>query len=196
MKVYISPSTQQNNISVNPLYGTEERVMHLIANEVVPLLEEQGITVFKGRADQTLTEMVAESNDLKVDCHIAIHSNAMGGTQSGKARGCEVWIYQNSVGGRKLAEPIYKELEALTPTADRGIKEDTAKYETKATKSPACIVEVAFHDNLLDAEWILTHIKIIAEGIAKGVCTYLGMIYKTNKYKDAIEQIKTIVGGL
>ncbi|HUV84285.1 MAG TPA: N-acetylmuramoyl-L-alanine amidase [Methanosarcinales archaeon] len=196
MRVYISPSTQQNNLSVNPLYGTEERVMHLIADEVVPLLKEQGIEVFRGRKEQTLTEMVAESNDLKVDCHIAIHSNAMGTAEQGKARGCEVWIYQNSLNGRKLAEPIYKQIEALTPTADRGIKETTSLYEVKSTKAPACIVEVAFHDNMLDAEWILSNIKPIAKGIAMGGCEFLGVAFKDNKYKDAIEQIKAIVGGL
>ncbi|HUV84437.1 MAG TPA: hypothetical protein VMV86_01945, partial [Methanosarcinales archaeon] len=78
MKVYISPSTQQGNVSVNPLYGTEERVMHLIANEVIPMLQEQGIEVFRGHKEQTMQEMVAESNFLAVDCHVAIHSNAMG----------------------------------------------------------------------------------------------------------------------
>ena len=196
MKVYISPSTQQGNVSVNPLYGTEERVMHLIADEVVLILQEQGIEVFKGRKEQTMQEMVAESNSLAVNCHVPIHSNAMGAGNEGKARGCEVWIYQNSLNGRKLAEPIYKQLEVLTPTADRGIKETTSLYETRATKAPACIVEVAFHDNMLDAEWILANIKPIAEGIVKGICTYLGVIYKDNKYKDAIEQIKAIVGGL
>ncbi|HUV84291.1 MAG TPA: N-acetylmuramoyl-L-alanine amidase [Methanosarcinales archaeon] len=196
MKVYISPSTQQGNVSVNPLYGTEERVMHLIADEVVLILQEQGIEVFKGRKEQTMQEMVAESNSLAVNCHVPIHSNAMGAGNEGKARGCEVWIYQNSLNGRKLAEFIYKEIEALTPTADRGIKETTSLYEVKATKAPACIVEVAFHDNMLDAEWILANIKPIAEGIVKGICTYLGVIYKANKYKDAIEQIKAIVGGL
>lgn len=196
MRVYISPSTQENNISINPLYGTEEKVMHLIADEVVSMLEEQGITVFKGRESQTLTEMVAESNNLKIDCHIAIHSNAMGTGSEGKARGCEVLIYKGSIKGRQLAEPIYKELSALTPTTDRGVKETTTLYEPRQTKAPACIVEVAFHDNLLDAEWILANIKPIAEGIAKGVCTYLGTTFKVDKYKHAIEQIKAIVGGL
>jgi len=196
MKVYISPSTQQNNISINPLYGTEERVMHLIADEVVMLLKEQGIEVFRGRKEQTLQDMVAESNFLLVDCHIAIHSNAMGTGNEGKARGCEVLIYKGSIKGRQLAESIYKKIEALTPTADRGIKETTNLYETRETKAPACIVEVAFHDNFLDSEWILANIKPIALGIAVGCCESLGVSFKDNKYKDAIEQIKAIVGGL
>jgi len=196
MKVYISPSTQQGNVSVNPLYGTEERVMHLIANEVIPMLQEQGIEVFRGHKEQTMQEMVAESNFLAVDCHVAIHSNAMGTAEQGKARGCEVWTYQNSLNGRKLAGFIYKEIEALTSTADRGIKETISLYEVKATKAPACIIEIGFHDNMLDAEWMLLNIKPIAEGIVKGICSFLGATYKANKYKAAIEQIKAIVGGL
>jgi len=196
MKVYISPSTQQGNVSVNPLYGTEERVMHLIVDEIMPMLKEQGIEGFRGCKEQTMQEMVTESNSLAVNCHVAIHSNAMGTAEQGKARGCEVWTYQNSLNGIKLAGFIYKEIEVLTPTADRGIKETTSLYEVKATKAPACIIEIGFHDNMLDAEWILVSIKSIALGITKGICTYLGVIYKANKYKDAIEQIKAIVGGL
>lgn len=195
-RVYISPSTQENNTSVLKEYGTEERVMHLIADEVCSMLKENGIEVFRGRKEQTLTQMVAESNNLAVDCHVAIHSNAMGADQSGKARGCEVWIYKGSIKGRQLAEAIYRNLEAITPTTDRGIKETTTLYEVRETKAPACIIEVAFHDNIQDAEWILNNIRPIAECITKGICSYLKVSYKVDKYKHAIEQIKKIIEEL
>jgi N-acetylmuramoyl-L-alanine amidase len=196
MRVYISPSTQENNISINPAYGPEERVMHLIADEVVSILKENNIEVFRGRKDQTLQQMVSESNNLAVDCHVAIHSNAMGSAETGKARGMEIWIYKNSITGKRLADAIYKQLEPLTPTADRGIKETTSLYEVRETKAPAVIIEVAFHDNMQDAEWILSNIRPIAENISIGACSFLGITFKVDKYKYAIEKIKAIVGDL
>lgn len=190
MRAYISPSTQEKNITA--LGDTEENVMHRIADELVRLLKDSGIEVFRGQKDETLTRMICESNNLAVDCHIAIHSNA----HDGKTRGCEVFHYPNSANGKKLADSIYKHMEALTPTADRKVQENSAYYELKNTKAPAVIVEVDFHDSIEGATWINNNIYSITETIAEGICGYLGVTLKKNPYRRAIEQIKAILEAL
>ncbi len=44
MKVYLSPSTQENNIGIGG-YGTEEKRMNQVADVVERLLKSSGITV-------------------------------------------------------------------------------------------------------------------------------------------------------
>lgn len=192
MRVYISPSTQQHNKTA--LGDTEENVMHMIADKLVPLLKDSGIEVFRGKKEQTLAQMVTESNNLAVDCHVAIHSNATG--TSAIARGCTIFHYPNSKKGKALAEHIYKHLEALTPTKDRGIVENSTFYELKQTKAPATLIEVDFHDNFDGAKWIMDNIENIAEAIAQGICDYFNVPLKKNPYQVAVEQIKKIIEGL
>ena len=193
MKVYISPSTQQHNTTA--LGDTEENVMHKIADELVPLLKDSGIEVFRGRKEQTLTEMVKESDSKAVDIHVAIHSNATS-TVGDNPRGCEVFYYFNSKKGKLLAEILYKHLEVLTPTKDRGVIPNSTFYELKKTKAPAVLIEVDFHDNVDGAKWIMDNIYPIAETIAKGICEYFNIPLKKNPYRQAVEQIKKILEGL
>lgn len=190
MKAYISPSTQEHNITA--LGNTEENIMHKVTDALMPMLKEVGIDALRGQKTDSLAQMVRESNLFNADIHVAIHSNA----HDGKSRGCEVFHYPNSKDGKRLAESIYKYIEPLTPTADRGIKTSNSYYELKETDAPAVIVEVDFHDTYEGAKWIDDNIYNIAEAIAKGICEYLGVSFKEDKYKVAIEQIKRIVSDL
>lgn len=190
MRIYISPSTQEKNITA--LGNTEENIMHKVADELVPLLKSAGFEVFKGEKSDTLSQMVRQSNLLNVACHVAIHSNA----HDGKTRGCEVYHYKGSKNGKNLAESIYKYMEPLTPTKDRGVKENASFYELRETNAPAALIEVDFHDNYEGAKWIDANIYNIAEAIAKGICEYFGIAYKNDPYKLAVEQIKKIVANL
>ena len=193
MKVYISPSTQEGNKTA--LGGTEEQLMHEIADELTPLLVYNNIEIVRGRKEQTLAQMVIESNNNKVDIHVALHSNAY----NTKTRGCEVYYYSTSTNGAKLAKCIYNYLESLTPTADRGLKHGNHLYEVANTKAPAVLIEVDFHDNYEGANWISDNKANIAEAIAKGICDYFGIKYKSpivetsDKYKKVLINIKKMV---
>jgi N-acetylmuramoyl-L-alanine amidase len=190
MKAYISPSTQEHNITA--LGNTEENIMHKVTDALMPMLKGVGIDALRGQKTDSLTQMVRESNLFNADIHVAIHSNA----HDGKSRGCEIYYYKGSKNGKRLADNIYKYMEPLTPTADRGVKENESFYELKNTNCPAVLIEVDFHDNYEGAKWIDDNIYNIAEAIAKGMCEYLGISFKEDKYKAAIEQIKRIVANL
>lgn len=178
--VYLSPSLQEHNIGAGD-YGTEEFRMNQIADVTQKVLQQHGVTVYRNNPAMTLGQAVADSNAKNPDLHQAIHSNA----GNGRARGCTVFCYKFGCAGEPLARNIYAELEPLTPTADHGVHEGKDyygpgknMYEVWKTNAPAALVEVAFHDNPDDAEWIETHIEIIGKAIAKADLKTLGIPYQ------------------
>lgn len=181
-KVYLSPSTQERNKGVGK-YGTEEERMNQIADIVEQLLKNSGITVIRNKPTMTLKQVVEDSNKNKPDIHFAIHSNAGGGT------GCEVyaWLVPDGKGGYKdtpgyrLAKAVYNEVSKITPMADRGVKQGVHLYEIKNTVASAALIEIAFHDNPVDASWITNNIDNIGKAIAQGICNYFGIPLKEPK---------------
>jgi len=178
--IYLSPSTQENNIGVGN-YGTEEIRMNEVADVTESILRQYGIKVYRNKPEMTLAQLVTDSNSKKPDIHFAIHSNAGG---EGKARGCEVYCHRFGGNGEKLARAIYAVLEPLTSSGDRGVKEghshfDQGKplYELAKTTAPATLAEVAFHDNREDAQWIVQNIEAIGIALAKGVLNYFDIQY-------------------
>lgn len=178
MKVYISPSLQEKNVGVGN-YGTEEMRMNQIADVVCKVLKEKNVDVKRNNPKMTLSQAVEDSNKFKPDLHVAIHSNSA----NGKVRGCEVFCHSKGGTGEQLANNIYLALASRTPSSDRGVKEGKDyyrpgkhMYETFKTKAPAALVEVAFHDNKEDAEWVIKNIRVIGQAIAKAVLKTLGII--------------------
>lgn len=168
VKVYISPSSQHDNVGVGN-YGTEEVRMNQIADVVESELKRVGITTLRNNPSMDITQMVAASNNFGADVHLAIHSNAGGAT------GAEAYYYTGSTASKKLAQAVYDNIAPMTPTADRGVKATTELYEVWATNAVATLVEIAFHDNVADAAFIINNIQAIGVAIAKGVCSYLGI---------------------
>lgn len=202
-KIYISPSTQEKNITA--IGASEEELMHKIADALVPLLKDNGYEILRARKTQTLQQMIKESNDYKADIHIAIHSNAYNTV----IRGAEVFYYSTSVKGKQLAADIYKQLLEISPVSGRGIKTGDHLAEIAQTNAPAVLMEVDFHDNPAGAMWINNNIVLIAEAIAKGVSAFYGKsFYKSapapddkykelaDKYKAGLISIQKIVGDL
>lgn len=172
--VYLSPSAQEQNLGYGT-YGTEETRMNQIADVTQKVLLDHGVVVYRNIPEWSLAQIVIDSNRVKPDLHFAIHSNAGGG------RGAEVFAYSPGGNGEKAAKAIYSEIEPLTPTSDRGVKFNPSLYELKNTDAPAALVEIAFHDNADDANWIIYNIEAIGIALAKGVLNYLGIPYQTPK---------------
>lgn len=172
--VYLSPSIQEGNIGYGD-YGTEEKRMNEVCDVTQKHLFRHGLTVFRNRPDMTLKQVVADSNAKDPTIHFAIHSNAF----NGKVRGSEIYCHRFGGEGERLARLVYDELESITPTKGRGVKEGKDHfglgkplYELSATVAPAALIEVAFHDQPDDAKWILENIESIGIAIAKGILKY------------------------
>jgi len=175
--VYLSPSTQENNIGAGN-YGTEESRMNEIADITEKELKRHGVTVYRNTPNMTLTQVVTDSNNKKPDIHFAIHSNAGGG------RGCEVFCYKFGCAGEAFARSIYNNLSGLTPTTDRGVFQGynfygTGKhmYEVTYTNAPAALVEVDFHDSIEGANFIINNTEKIGVLFAKCILIYFAIPY-------------------
>lgn len=177
--VYLSPSLQEWNVGVGN-YGTEEQRMNQVADVVQYELERHGLDVVRNTPDMTLAEVVRESNAVRPRIHVALHSNA----SNGQARGAEVYTHRFGGRGEQLARDIYSFLSPLTPTEDLGVKESYSlfngqgMYENRRTVAPAALVEVAFHDNPEDAQFIIDNIFEIGRAISQGILQNLGVTYQ------------------
>lgn len=168
--VYLSPSVQDWNIGVGD-YGTEEKRMNEIANFLEKKLLDSGkYEVIRNNPTMNLSEVIADSNRVNPDIHVAIHSNA----GIGNSKGPEIYYYTTSTNGKKLATDIYNNILNIYPDKSfaRGIKPTTELRELRETKAPATLLEVAFHDNLEDSLWIMQNEEKITNAIYKGIEEY------------------------
>lgn len=178
--IYLSPSTQEKNIGFGD-YGTEEKRMNRVTDVTERVLKQHGLVVYRNRPEMTLAQVVTDSNIKKPDIHFAIHSNA----GSGNSRECEVYCHKFGGSGEKLARAVYSEIEPITPSSDRGVKEGCNHYgkgkplyELAYTAAPAALIEIAYHDNKDDAVWIINNIEVIGTVIAKGILKYFDIPFQ------------------
>jgi N-acetylmuramoyl-L-alanine amidase len=178
--VYLSGSTQKDNIGVNG-YGTEADNMQHLANVVKDWigLGQGGITVFRNNADMGLQGSINDSNNSGADIHIALHTNAGGG------RGTEAyyWGGSNNTASVRLTRLLYDRVAPLTAANDRGVKSDHTLYssglaELRETNAVATLIEIMYHDNAEDVADYKTKVDAIAQAIAFAVYDYFGIQFK------------------
>lgn len=168
-KVYLSPSTQSNSLGVGN-FGTEEYRMNMIVDVVERKLLEQGqILIFRNKPSMNKNEIIAESNKLKTDIHIAVHSNY------GEAQGPECFVKVGDERSNGIAKEIYKELMKVyyDKTVDNGLFYNNEILEVMTVNSSAVLVEIGYHDNIKDAKWIVENIEKIGIAIADGIIASL-----------------------
>ena len=113
-KIYLSPSTQENNMYVTG--GSEEYYMNLIADDMVPYLQSSGIQYTRNTKDMTAASSIRQSNSGNYGLHLAIHSNAAPEGQYGSYRGIDVYYSPKSPLGKKAAEIFVRNQSILCPT--------------------------------------------------------------------------------
>lgn len=178
-RVYLSPSNQGNNTYI---IGdtTEKAVCEEIAGYVREALERQGIEAYGWKA--TLAQRIAESNQIGVNVHMAIHTNASGSKagKAGTAQGVTVFTERAGLKSVAASGAIYRELQKIYPWPEksRGVL-DGSFAEVLQPRAATPYLELAFHDNPDDARWILDHKREIGEAVCKGLCAFFEMSYIT-----------------
>ena len=175
-KVFLDPGHGGNDsgaIGVNNLY--EKDIVLQVAKKVEELLKRQGLEVKLSRdVDKTLAlkDRTDMANSWKADCYVSIHCNAF----NGNAKGLETYSLNENTSN--LASNIHSELlNTKAYTVNRGTK--TANfYVLRYSSMRACLVEMAFIDNVEDINMLTQRQDDLATGIAKGICKYLNVEYK------------------
>lgn len=180
--IYLSPSTQDWNYYVNG--GTEEYWMNLLADKMVPMLDASGIRYSRNTPDMTAASSIAASNAGNYDFHLALHSNAAAGDQAGKARGSIVFYYPGSADGKRAAELIADGLKTIYPDPNRVRTEATTTLgEVARVRAPAVLIELAFHDNVEDANWIKANLDNAARVIVLALTEYFGIPFFETEHR-------------
>ena len=171
--IYLSPSTQEFNPYVGG--GNEEQYMNLLADAMEPYLAASGIQYVRNTPEMNAASSIAASNRGNYDLHLALHSNASGGT-AGTVRGAEFYYYPGSVRGQRFAEIAAKNFELIYPLPDSVRTVPTTSLgEVARVKAPGVLIEVAYHDNPLDAQWIRDNIEAMAANIVYSLTEFFGI---------------------
>lgn len=173
-KIYLSPSTQEGNMYVTG--GSEEYYMNLIADAMEPYLMSSGVQFTRNSRDMTASDAIRQSNRGNYDLHVALHSNAAPEEQYGTYTGIDIYYSPISTRGRRAAQIFAKNLKTIypNPTKVRTIT-TTSIGEVTQTRAPSVFLEMGYHDNVSDANWITSNIDRIAANLVLSITEYFGI---------------------
>lgn len=172
--VFLSPSTQEYNPYLTQ--ETEEYYMNLITDAIEPYLEASGIDYGRNNRNNTLSQEIATSNEGNYDLHVAIHSNAAPLDLAGQLTGTDIYYSPNSFYGNEFANILQRNFRNIYPNPEKvNTVPTTTLAEIRRTTAPAALIEVAYHDNPTDEQWIKDNINQIAEIIALSITEYFGV---------------------
>lgn len=175
IKLYYSPSSQpENKYAVGNT--NEQEQCRKIAKKCVEASIRCGFDA-KAGLDGTMYTRVAESNTWGANAHIPIHSNAF----DKKVSGFRGFYYKAGGEGHKLVAAIKDTVAPITPGTSDGLSAQPKLYEVYASNAPCAYLELGFHDNKEEAQYIIDHTDDLAEAIVKGVCKHYGVKYVAPK---------------
>lgn len=179
-KIYISPSSQtENAYAVGNT--TEAAQCRKIALALVEALRRCGFEARTNTTDgKSMYDRVAESNAWGADAHIPIHTNAY----NGQTAGFRGFAYNTSGEGFRLVKAIMAAVAPLTPGESDAVTAQPQLYEIKASNAPCAYLELGFHDNPTEAQYIIKHTEELAEAICQGVCAHYGVEYVAPRFVD------------
>lgn len=173
-RIYLSPSTQEYNQYVTG--GNEEYYMNLIADAMIPYLQASGIEYTRNNPAGTVTDSIAESNAGRYGMHVALHSNAAPESMSGQLQGVDVYYRLSSPESARFAQIVADNFKEIYPNPNRvNARPSQNLAEVLRTRAPAVLIEVAYHDNPNDANWIINNIQEIARTIVLSLTEYFGI---------------------
>lgn len=193
-KIYIDAG--HGGDSIGAVYkGRQEQDDCLrLALAVGKLVSAQGIEVKYSRTTDVnpdLTGRCNEANNWGADYFISIHRNAFKPEQ---ANGVEAYVYSKcAVGGSTYnkAKKIVDDLCAATGFKNRDVKLGAPSYTdfavNRVTKMDSCLLECGFIDNSADNKIFDSKFDAMATAIAKGLCSAVGVTYKTPERRWRIE---------
>ena len=181
--IYLSPSLQPFNKYTGG--GDEQYYMNLVADAMEPYLRANGIQYVRSSKDMTLGQAIRQSNEGYYDLHLALHSNAAPPSLSGQLQGTDVYYYPASVRGKQAATIIADNFKNIYPQPN-----------LVKTVAPSVLIEIAYHDNPEDAEWIRNNIDRIAANIVQSLTQYFGLPFIDNPQPPRQGTVRTQGGNL
>ena len=187
--IYLSPSTQENNVFVNG--GTEEYYSNLLADKMVPFLDASGIRYTRNTPEMTAASSISASNAGSYDLHLALHSNASPPGSYGENRGPVLYHYPGSEKGKMACTILADGLRAIYPVPNLvQVLPTTAIGEVRRVRAPSAFLELAYHDNVDDADWIKNNLDTIARNLVLSLTEYFDIpFFQTENIRAGVVDV-------
>jgi len=186
--IYLSPSTQENNMYVTGT-GSEEYWMNRLADAMIPYLNSCGIRYKRNTPDMTAGSSIRQANQGWYDFYLALHSNAAAESNYGNVRGIIAFYYPTSGEGQRAATLIADGLKAIYPHPNLVRTQSTTTLgEVAKVRAPAVLLELGYHDNVDDATWIETHLPDIARNLVLSLTDFFDIpfIWPTDPWEGTV----------
>jgi N-acetylmuramoyl-L-alanine amidase len=180
IKIYLSPSSQPENKYAAGNTNEQEQCRKIAVKCAEALKRCGRFDPLVGLAN-SMYSRVEESNAWGAKAHIPIHTNA----HNKKVAGFRGFCYSVSGEGFKLLSAIEDAVAPITPGTSDGLSARPDLYEVKASDAPCAYLELGFHDNPEEAQYIIDHTEELAEAICKGVCKHHSVKYVAPAEKPA-----------
>ena len=105
---------------------------------------EKVITTRDNDKYYSLDYRTKKANNENCDYFISIHLNS---ATNSSAKGCEVWLYNENIKLKNLANNLCNNLSTKMDTPNRGVKYSKNLSVLKNTKMPALLIEIDFISN-------------------------------------------------
>lgn len=174
--IYLSPSTQEGNFYVTG--GSEEYHMNQLADALEPYLRANAIDFKRNNPNQTAVQNIRESNAGDYALHLALHSNAA--PVYGSTRGVDIYYFPGSRSGQRAADIAVRRFKEIYPLPDLVRALPTTRLgEVDKVKAPSLFLEIGYHDNEQDANWVIDNTDTIAKTIGQVLSEYFGQPFVT-----------------
>jgi murein DD-endopeptidase MepM/ murein hydrolase activator NlpD len=188
-KVFICPSIQWGGASTSPWAADGSTIEGIYMQRTMyPLvkgfLEKLGIEVStykfstEDRGDwDTHALPISKGGQVPDDisAFLALHSNGVGSGEAQTIARGQMMLYTTDE-GKKLSEYVATSVQKLynLTEPDAGV---SYKYqddnELVQPPQPASLIEIGYHDNIADGQWMLNNADKIAKSISNGIIGYL-----------------------
>ena len=130
--------------------GTEEEYMNLLADKMVPYLDASGIRYTRNTPDMTAV------------------------------RGIIVFYYPTSQPGQRASTIIANNLKAIYPLPSLVRAQGTTTIgEVRRVRAPSAFLELGYHDNLEDANWIKENLDAVARNLVMSLTDFFDIPFLT-----------------
>ena len=142
----------------------------------LPYLLANGIQFSRNTPDMTAASSIRQANQGSYDFYLAIHSNASGSGSEGQTRGIIAFYYPTSANGHRAAELFAQNLREIYPLPQLvTTRATTSLGEVRQPRFPSVLLEIGYHDNYEDAQWIENNIDPIAQSLVQSLTAYFGL---------------------
>lgn len=181
-KFYISPSNQGRNLGVQEVgFTTEKYEMNKVADYVIAKLKQyDNVKVYRNNPEGGINQWNRDANYLGVDLKFAIHSNA---SVDHTSYGIETWIDNELSDTYSIASLLQEKMVEMYPYKDRENYDRGVKYSLGNLGEAndnlvrfGLLIELAHHDDMLDAKWLKENQQEIGEALAEVILKYFQVI--------------------